>query len=548
MQTMRSNNSQDVGFLRRQLAERDATIAERERIIAEKEEQLNERERVIAIRDAELYAKTLQIENLKAQLAVLRRSRYGRSSEKLDQEIEQLELLLGELEEGVAEGRTRAEQVAKSPAAPRRDKRKGHTPHGRKPLPEHLPREEIVHPPASSCTCCGGTVLRKVGTHRTEVLEYVPSSFKVTVHLRDVVSCRLCETIMQAPLPSFPIERGRPGPGLLAHVIVGKYADGLPLHRQTGIYEREGVDLDRSTMADWVGTTAALLRPLVEAIGHHVRSGPVLHADDTPMKVLAPGHGKTKTGRLWVAVRDERPWSGPAPPAAFYRYSRDRKGENAEALLGGCRGFLHADGYGGFGTLYVSDPKTNLPRLTEVACWSHARRKIYEFYESTKSPLAKEVLERIAPLFEIESRIKGQTPERRLVARQAEAVPLLSELKGLMDNVLNQISGAGTLAKAIRYATSRWPALTRYTTDGRLEMTNNAAERAMRPLAMTRKNFVFLGSDAGGDRAAAMFTILESCKMLGINPEAYLRDVLSRIADHPINRIGELLPWRWKSG
>jgi transposase len=548
MQPMRSDNSRDVEFLRQQLAERDAAIAERERIIAEKEQQLNERERVIAVRDAELYAKTLQIENLRAQLAVLRRSRYGRSSEKLDQEIEQLELLLGELEEGVAEGRTRAEQVAKSPAAPERDKRKGHTPHGRKPLPEHLPREEIVHPPASSCTCCGGTVLRKVGTHRTEVLEYVPSSFKVSVHLRDVVSCRLCETIMQAPLPSFPIERGRPGPGLLAHVIVGKYADGLPLHRQTEIYEREGVDLDRSTMADWVGTTAALLRPLVEAIGHHVRAGPVLHADDTPMKVLAPGHGKTKTGRLWVAVRDERPWSGAAPPAAFYRYSRDRKGENAEALLGGCRGFLHADGYGGFQSLYVGDPKTNLPRLTEVACWSHARRKVYEFYESTKSPLAREVLERIAPLFEIETRINGQAPERRLAVRQAEAVPLLAELKDFMDSVLKKISGAGKLAKAIRYATSRWSALTRYTTDGRLEMTNNAAERAIRPLAMTRKNFVFLGSDAGGDRAAAMFTILESCKMLGINPEAYLRDVLARIADHPINRIEELLPWRWKSG
>ena len=548
MQAMRSNNSEKVQFLRRQLAEKDAVIAERERIIAEKEEQLNERERVIAVRDAELYAKTLQIENLKAQLAVLRRSRYGRSSEKLDQEIEQLELLLGELEEGVAEGRTRAEQIAKSPAAPRRNKRTGHKPHGRKPLPEHLPREEIVHPPASSCTCCSGTVLRKVGTHRTEVLEYVPSSFKVTVHLRDVVSCQLCETIMQAPLPSFPIERGRPGPGLLAHVIVGKYADGLPLHRQSEIYEREGVDLDRSTMADWIGTTAALLRPLVEAIGQHVRAGPVLHADDTPMKVLAPGHGKTKTGRLWVAVRDERPWSGSAPPAAFYRYSRDRKGENAEALLGGCRGFLHADGYAGFQSLYVRDPKTNVPHLTDVACWSHARRKVYEFYESTKSPLAKEVLERIAPLFEIEARINGQAPERRLAVRQAEAVPLLAELKGFMDKVLNQISGAGTLAKAIRYATSRWPALTRYTTDGRLEMTNNAAERAIRPLAMTRKNFVFLGSDAGGDRAAAMFTILESCKMLGLNPEAYLRDVLARIADHPINRIGELLPWRWKSG
>ena len=548
MQTMRFDNSQKVEFLRRQLAEKDAAIAERERIIAEKEEQLNERERVIAVRDAELYAKTLQIENLKAQLAVLRRSRYGRSSEKLDQEIEQLELLLGELEEGVAEGRTRAEQIAKSPTAPRRDKRKGHTPHGRKPLPEHLPREEIVHPPASSCTCCGGTVLRKVGTHRTEVLEYVPSSFKVTVHLRDAVSCRVCETIMQAPLPSFPIERGRPGPGLLAHVVVGKYADGLPLNRQTEIYKREGVDLDRSTMADWVGTTAALLRPLVEAIGQHVRAGQVLHADDTPMKVLAPGHGKTKTGRLWVAVRDERPWAGSAPPAAFYRYSRDRKGENAEALLTGCRGFLHADGYGGFQSLYVSDPKTNVPRLTEVACWSHARRKVYEFYESTKSPLAREVLERIAALFEIEARINGQVPERRLAVRQAEAVPLLAELKSFMDKVLSQISGAGTLAKAIRYATSRWSALTRYTTDGRLEMTNNAAERAIRPLAMTRKNFVFLGSDAGGDRAAAMFTILESCKMLGINPEAYLRDVLTRIADHPINRIADFLPWRWKSG
>ena len=498
MHAMRSNSFRKVELLRQQLAERDAAIAERERIIAEKEEQLNERERVIAVRDAELYAKTLQIENLKAQLAILRRSRYGRSSEKLDQEIEQLELLLGELEEGVAEGRTRAEQLAKSPAAPRRDKRNGHTPHGRKPLPAHLPREEIVHPPASSCTCCGGTVLRKVGTHRTEVLEYVPSSFKVTVHLRDAVSCRVCETIMQAPLPSFPIERGRPGPGLLAHVVVGKYADGLPLNRQTEIYKREGVDLDRSTMADWVGTTAALLRPLVEAIGQHVRAGQVLHADDTPMKVLAPGHGKTKTGRLWVAVRDERPWAGSAPPAAFYRYSRDRKGENAEALLTGCRGFLHADGYGGFQSLYVSDPKTNVPRLTEVACWSHARRKVYEFYESTKSPLAREVLERIAPLFEIEARINGQVPERRLAVRQAEAVPLLAELKSFMDKVLSQISGAGTLAKAIRYATSRWSALTRYTTDGRLEMTNNAAERAIRPLAMTRKNFVFLGSDAGG--------------------------------------------------
>jgi transposase len=549
MQLMRSDRPetpQDASFLRQQLAEKDAAIAERERIIAEKEGQLTERDRVIAVRDAELYAKTLQIEHLKAQLSVLRRARYGRSSEKLDQEIEQLELVLGELEEGVAESRTRAEQAKNPPATTPRTKPKDRKPRGRKPLPEHLPREEVVHAPASTCGCCGGTVLRKVGEDRTEILEYVPSSFKVTVHVREVVSCKLCETIMQAPLPSFPIERGRPGPGLLAHVIVGKYADGLPLHRQSEIYEREGIELDRSTMADWVGTTAALVRPLVEAIGQHVCAGPVLHADDTPMKVLAPGHGKTKTGRLWVVVRDERPWSGEARPAAFYRYSRDRKGEHAKALLGGCSGFLHADGYGGFESLYIKDPKTGVPRLTEVACWSHARRKLYDFYESTQSPLAREALERMAPLFEIEARIKGQVPEQRRGVRQAEAVPLLAELKTFLDAALKQISGRSTLATAIRYSTSRWAALTRYTTDGRLEMTNNAAERAIRPLAMARKNFIFLGSDAGGDRAAAMFTILESCKMLGINPEAYLRDVLARIADHPINRIAELLPWRWK--
>jgi transposase len=542
----------ELRILRQLLAEKEALIAERERLIAEKEALLTERDRTIAVRDAELYAKTLQIEHLKAQLAVLKRARFGRSSEKLDRDIEQLELTLGELEEGVAESKRRAEQAtadpqsdqtkAAKPARAKPERKSG----GRKPLPEHLPREEVVHEAGSTCDCCSGTVFRRVGEDRTEVLEYVPSHFKVRVDVRPVMSCRDCETIKQAPLPSYPIERGRPGPGLLAHIIVGKYADGLPLHRQSGIYEREGVDLDRSTMADWVGTTAALVRPLVEAIGQHVCAGPVLHADDTPMKVLAPGNGQTKTGRLWVAVRDERPWSGEAPPAAFYMYSRDRKGEHAEALLGGCRGFLHADGYAGFNRVFSPDPITGQPRLTEISCWAHFRRKIYEFYENTKAPLAKEALEQIAPLFEIEARINGQKPEQRLAVRQADAVPLLKELKTFLDNVLAQISGSSNLAGAIRYGTSRWPKLTHYTTDGRLEMTNNAAERAMRPLALTRKNFLFLGSDSGGNRAAAMFTIIETCKMNGLNPEAYLRNVLARIADHPINRIRELLPWNWK--
>jgi transposase len=537
----------DISSLRRMIVEKEALLSERAQTIAEKEAQLAERDRVIAVRDAELYSKTLQIEHLKAQLAVLRRARFGRSSEKLDREIEQLELLLGELEEGVAESNVRAEQVAgKERAIPERARSATHQPGGRKPLPAHLPRERTVHEPEVACSCCGGTVLRKLGEDVTELLEYVPSSFKVIQLVRPRLSCRACETIVQAPLPSFPIERGRPGPGLLAHVAVAKYADGLPLYRQSGIYAREGIDLDRSTLADWIGRMAALLDPLVQAIGRHVCAGSVLHADDTTVKVLAPGQGRTRVGRLWAVVRDERTFAGAAAPAAYYRYSPDRRAEHAEALLGSCRGLLHADGYAGFNSLFADDPRSGKPRLTEVACWAHARRYIYEIYESNASPLAKEALNRIAELFEIETRINGRTPQERLAVRQQEAVLLLSKLETYLNNALSQISGKSTLAKAIRYALSRWAALTRYTTDGRLEMTNNAVERAIRPLAMTRKNYLFAGSDSGGARAAAMYTLIETGKMNGLNPEAYLRDVLARIADYPINRIGELLPWNWR--
>src|ERR1700693_1864383 len=506
----RSALPRDTGTLRRMLGEKEVLLIERERIIAEKETQLAERDRVIAVRDAELYAKTLQIEHLKAQLAVLRRARFGRSSEKLDREIEQLELALGELEESVAESNARTEQAGQERASPARTKPTDRKPGGRKPLPAHLPRERVLHEPAPVCACCGGTVLRRIGDDVTEVVEYGPSSFKVMQHVRPKLSCRACEAIAQAPLPPCPIERGRPGPGLLAHVVVSKYADGLPLYRQSAIYARQGVELDRSTMADWMGSAAALLRPLVEAIRQHVCAGPVLHADDTTVPVLAPGLGRTRTGRLWAAVRDERTWAGAAPPAAFYCYSPDRKGEHAEALLGQCRGFLHADGYGGFQSLYMPDPKTGLPRLTEVGCWSHARRKVYEVYEATASPLAKEALERIAELFAIAERINGRAPPERLAVRQQDAVPLLAELETFLHRALNQISGKSTLAKAIRYSLSRWTALTRYTTDGRLEMTNNAVERAIRPLALTRKNYLFAGSDSGGIRAAAMYSLIES--------------------------------------
>ena len=288
-----------------------------------------------------------------------------------------------------------------------------------------------------------------------------------------------------------------------------------------------------------------LLSALAEAIGRHARAGPAVHADDTPVPVLDPGRGKTKTGRLWVVVRDERPWGSATAPAAFYRYSADRKSEHAEALLGPCRGFLHADAYAGFGGLYDPDPVTGQARLVEVACWSHARRKLYDVHLATASPIAKEALERIAALFAIEQEIRGQDPNQRLVVRKGRSRPLLDELKSCLDTALGRISGKSSLAQAIRYATTRWDALSRFTNDGRLEMSNNAAERAIRPLCLGRKNWLFAGSDAGGQRAAVLYTIIETAKINGLDPEAYLADVLARIADHKANRIDELLPWCW---
>ena len=501
----------------------------------------------IAANAAEIYAKTLHIEKLKMQLAVLRRARFGRSSEKLDREIEQLELQIGELEQDAAAEDARASST--DPAAKTDPKAPAKT-HQRKqpvrtPLPAHLPRETVIHEPACTCPGCGGTTFSRIGQDEREVLEYVPSSFKVIQHLRPKLSCRSCETIVQAPMPSLPIERGRPGPGLIAHVLVSKYCDHTPLHRQSVIYAREGVDLDRATLADWVGKAEFLLAPLAEAIGRHVRAGAALHADDTTVPVLAPGDGKTKTGRLWVVVRDERSWGSDVPPAAFYRYSSDRKGIHAEALLGSCSGFLHADGYAGFDRLYNPTKPGGEPALIEVACWSHARRKLYDVHHATASPIALDALERIAALFAIESGIRGQAPDKRVAARQEHARPLLDQLKLFLDTSLNQISGKSTLAQAIRYALSRWKALTRYLTDGRLEMSNNAAERAMKPPVLGRKNYLFCGSDAGGQRAACMYTIIESAKMNGVNPQTYLADVLNRIADHPIRQIDDLLPWRW---
>jgi transposase len=520
--------------------------------------ELARKEIEIAANAAEIHAKTLHIEKLKMELAAFRRARFGRSSEKLDREIEQLELRIGELEEEVAEGNASAaaadpaganaapgdpaanDAARANPAKPRERRQPV-----RAPLPDHLPRETVVHEPACACPGCGGTVFSRIGQDEREVLEYIPASFKVIQHVRPKMSCRACETVVQAPMPSLPIERGRPGPGLIANVLVSKYCDHTPLHRQSVIHARQGVELDRSTLADWVGQAVFLLAPLAEAIARHIRAGAVLHADDTTVPVLAPGLGKTKTGRLWTLVRDERPWGSLVPPAAFYRYSTDRRAIHAEALLGGCHGFLHADGYAGFERLYRPTTPDGVAPLLEIACWSHARRKLYEVHNATSSPIALEALQRIAALFAIESDIRGQAPERRLAVRAEHATPLMDQLKAFLDTSLARISAKGTLAKAIRYSLTRWPALRRYLTDGRLEMTNNAAERAMRTPVLGRKNYLFCGSDAGGQRAACVYTITETARLNGLNPQAYLTDVMARIADHPINKIDALLPWHW---
>jgi transposase len=498
-------------------------------------------QRDLAALSAEMRAKTLLIEKLKMQLAVLRRGRFGRSSEKRDAEIEQLELMIGDVEETDAESDARIEQQAPTPIAA-----KARKPSGRAPLPDHLPIETIVHDAPCVCPTCGGDKFGTIGADERDVLEYVPSHFKRVRHVRPKLSCRACETIVQAPMPTLPIEKGRPGPALLAHVLVSKYGDHLPLHRQSEIYARSGVEIDRSTLAGWVGHMSVWLDAVGAAIEKHVKAGETLHADDTPVPVLDPGRGKTKTGRLWVAVRDEHPFGGTAPPAAFYRYSPDRKAEQALALLKECRGHLHADGYAGFAGLYENDPKSGAPPLTEVACWAHARRKIYDVHHATQSAAAATALDLIARLFAIEADIRARSPDERCAARQRRSSPILDELKTHLEATLGKISGKSALAGAIRYATSRWTALTRFVDDGRLEMTNNAAERAIRPVALGRKNYLFAGSDEGGRRAALIYTLVESAKMNDVDPEAWLADVIARIADHPINRIAELLPWNWR--
>jgi transposase len=501
----------------------------------------------------------LLIEKLKLQIARMKRARFGASSEKLDTQIMQLELIVEDLESTLsahqagstvvataavdadATAQTNVcDGVATTPSTPER-----------RALPEHLPRERVVYAlqggsahVACGCKHCGAdeNQMTELGADESEILEYVPGRFKVLVQVRPKYLCGGCKSISQAEAPNRPLARSYAGAGLLAHVLTSKYADHLPLYRQSEIYAREGVDLSRSTLADWVGGASSLLNPLLSALADYVTSASKLHADDTPVPVLQPGRGTTKTGRLWTYVRDDRnapnaPTGKAEPAAVWFAYSPDRKGEHPASHLKDFKGILQADGYAGFDRLYASG------EIREAACWAHVRRKFFDLHTLQASPLALEALNRIGALYKIESEIRGKPPDERRRIRQLHTQPLMHELKAWFEQMLACVSKKSELAVSIRYALTRWGALSRFVDDGRIEIDNNAAERALRCVALGRKNFLFAGSDAGGERAAAIYSLIGSAKLNGIDPEAYLRYVITHINEHRVNKVAELLPW-----
>jgi transposase len=471
----------------------------------------------------------VEVERLKAIIDALQRHRFGRRSEQLDPD--QLQLALEEVETAMAEAEHARDKASRTPAdRPRRTNRGS--------LPAHLERvEQIVDVESKACPCCGGA-LHQIGEDVAERLDVVPTTFRVLVTRRPRYGCRSCESaIVQTPAPARIIEGGIPTEALIAHVLVSKYADHLPLYRQAQIYARQGIELDRSTLADWVGRAAWYLRPLRDHILGALRGSERLFADETTAPVLDPGRGRTKTGQLWAYARDDRPWGGSDPPIVAYVYAPDRKAERPHSHLGDFAGILQVDGYGGYTALARRRQQVRL-----AFCWAHVRRKFYELADS--SPVATEVLRRIALLYRVEDEVRGSTAEQRCAARAERSRVIVEELHQYLAARGRQVSAKSKLGEAIRYALTRWDGLSRFIDDGRIDLDSNTVERSIRPLALNRKNALFAGSDEGGDNWAVIATLIENCKISGINPHDWLTQTLSKLANgHPANNVGNLMPW-----
>lgn len=497
------------------------------------------------------------IAELKLTIEKLKRERFGAKAERTSRLIDQMELQLEDLEATATEDELAAEAAAARTTTVAAFQRKRPT---RQPFPEHLPRERVVVPGPTSCSCCGSTRLRKLGEDVTETLEVVPRQWKVIQTVREKFSCRECEAIDQAPAPFHVIPRGHVGPNLLAMVLFEKYGQHQPLNRQSERYAREGIDLGLSTLADHVGTVTHVLMPLFRRLEAHVFAAERLHGDDTTVPVLAKG--KASTGRIWTYVRDDRPFAGRAPPAAVFYYSPDRAGTHPAAHLAGWQGLFQADAYSGYGALY--DPARRTEAILEAGCWSHARRPFFVMADveaaarrkaqskgkvaPVVSPIALDIVRRIDELFEVEREINGLAADQRLEVRRARSRPLVDALHAVMVEHRATLSRSSDVAKAIDYMLKRWDAFTRFLTDGRVCLSNNAAERALRGIALGRKSWLFAGSDRGGQRAATIISLITSAKMNDVDTQAWLADVLARIAEHPANRLDELLPWEWKKG
>jgi transposase len=494
------------------------------------------------------------IAHQKLHIAKLTRQLYGPRSERTARLVDQLALQFEELESTATADEIAAEMaVARTTTVASFTRKRP----ARKPFPDHLPRERVLVPGPTACLCCGSVRLRKLGEDVTETLESVPRQWKVIQHVREKFTCRDCEKISQAAAPFHVVARGWAGPSLLAMILFEKFGQHQPLNRQAERYAKEGVPLSLSTLADQVGAGCAVLEPLLRRLEAHVFAAERLHGDDTTVPVLAKG--KTDTGRCWVYVRDDRPFGGPAPPAAMFYYSRDRTGEHPQAHLAGYAGLFQADAYGGYTKLYASDRKPG--PLVEVACWAHARRPFFAMADLAQSarrtaqgqapgaisPLALEAVRRIDALFEIERPINGESAERRRAVRQELSAPLVADLERWMREHRPKLARGNDVAKAMDYMLKRWTAFTRFLDDGRICLSNNAAERALRGIALGRKSWLFAGSDRGGQRAAAMYSLIVTAKMNDVDPQAWLADVLARIAEHPARRLDELLPWNWRN-